>query len=94
MHLSVRSVILEAMLRIAAEERKHLQPLVDDAPLLTIGLDSLCFAILISRLEDQLGVDPFGATEEFPIPFTVGELIQFYEAALHRRLCEGPGLIS
>ena len=84
MNLSPRSVILEAMVRVAAEEQKDLRPLLDDAPLMTIGLDSLCFAILIARLEHQLGVDPFGASEDFTIPLTVGELIEFYEDALPR----------
>ena len=75
----VRSVIIEAMERIALEEKKHLRPLEDEASLLTIGLDSLCFAILISRLEAELGVDPFDGSEDFALPTTLGELIHFYE---------------
>ena len=49
---------------------------------MTIGLDSLCFAILVLRLEDQLGVDPFGQSEEYAIPLTVGDLILFYDDAV------------
>ena len=50
--------------------------------MLTIGLDSLCFAILVARLEETLGVDPFGASDEIEIPVTCGDLVRFYEHAL------------
>ncbi len=43
---------------VAAEQDKRLAPLTDDLHLLDSGLDSLCFAILVSRLEDALGVAP------------------------------------
>jgi len=49
--------------------------------LLDSGLDSLCFAILVSRLEDQIGVDPFTSSQDGKFPNTVGELIAFYEHA-------------
>jgi acyl carrier protein len=35
--------------------------------LLETGLDSLCFAIIVARLEDELGVDPFSVDDaSFP----------------------------
>lgn len=80
--MSIRTTILEEMARVADEQKKPLQPLTDDAPLLTIGLDSLCFAILVARLEEKLGTDPFGASEEVALPVTLGDLIRFYEHAL------------
>jgi acyl carrier protein len=46
------------------------------------GLDSLCFAILVARLEDALGTDPFTAAGDGRLPATVGELIAFYDNAL------------
>ncbi len=45
------------------------------------GLDSLCFAILVARLEDSLGVDPFTASEEVYFPVTLGDLVALYEHA-------------
>jgi acyl carrier protein len=45
------------------------------------GLDSLCFAIVVARLEDELGFDPFRATEDTTFPVTVGDFIKFYENA-------------
>lgn len=79
--MSVRTTIHDEMQRVAREQKKILQPLDDDAPLLTIGLDSLCFAILVARLEETLGTDPFSA-EDMRLPVTVGDLVDFYEHAL------------
>ncbi len=54
-------------------------PLTDELPLLESGLDSLCFAILVSRLEDATGRDPFATANASEFPRTVGELIAFYD---------------
>ena len=80
--MSTRTTIIEAMRRVAEEQHRTLGPLTDDAPLLTVGLDSLCFAILIARLEEALNVDPFGASDEVELPVTVGDLVRFYEEAM------------
>ena len=80
--MSVRTTIIDEMRRVATEQKKTLAPLEDDAPLLTIGLDSLCFAILVARLEETLAIDPFGASDDMELPITVGDLIHFYEHAL------------
>ena len=47
-----------------------------------LGLDSLCFAIIVSRLETVLGVDPFSENEDAPFPVNLGEFIHFYENAV------------
>ena len=80
--MSTRSTIIDAMRRVAEEQHRTLAPLSDDAPLLTVGLDSLCFAILVARLEEALNVDPFGASDEIELPVTVGDLVRFYEEAM------------
>ena len=51
----------------------------DELGLLETGLDSLCFAIIVARLEDMLGVDPFSADDEIDFPVTVGDFIRLYE---------------
>ncbi|HVV92463.1 MAG TPA: acyl carrier protein [Hyphomicrobiales bacterium] len=79
--MSVR-LIIEAQIReIAADNGKTLPPLHDDLPLLESGLDSLGFAILVARLEDALGTDPFAAAEEVAFPVTLGDFIRLYEVA-------------
>ena len=48
--------------------------------LLDSGLDSLGHAILITRLEEELGYDPFSISTEAYYPRTFGELVEFYRA--------------
>ncbi len=81
--MSVRFNIIAQFQQVAREQDKLLAPLVDDLPLLESGLDSLCFAIIVSRLEDELGVDPFSAAaaENGQFPITLGEFVSFYENA-------------
>ena len=79
--MDVRETILDEMRRIAREQKKTLGPLDDDTSLLGSGLDSLCFAILVARLEETLGIDPFSSSEDVALPVTVGDLIEFYEHA-------------
>jgi acyl carrier protein len=77
--MKVRSEILEQFKQVAEEQDKHLAPLTDGVELLNTGLDSLCFAILVTRLEDSLGVDPFTTSEDTHFPVTFGEFVSFYE---------------
>ena len=80
--MSLRSEILDEFKRVAHEQDKRLGPLSDELPLLDLGLDSLCFAIIVSRLETVLGVDPFSGNEDAPFPVNLGEFIRFYENAM------------
>jgi hypothetical protein len=47
--------------------------------LLESGLDSLGFAILVARLEEDLGYDPFIMMDEPIYPRTLGELVAIYQ---------------
>jgi len=78
---SVRSKIAAQFEQVAKEQKKTLAPLSDDLVLLESGLDSLCFAIIVARLEDALGVDPFSAAEDAEFPVTLGDFVKFYEDA-------------
>jgi acyl carrier protein len=79
--MSIRSVILERVAAIAQQQDKSLAPLTDDLPLLRSGLDSLCIAILVANLDDELGLDPFAADDQSEFPVTFGDFIRFYENA-------------
>lgn len=78
--MSTRNAILDLVAAVGREQKIALAPLSDDLVLLESGLDSLCFAILVARLEDKLGYDPFSQSEDVFYPATLGEFIQFYEA--------------
>jgi acyl carrier protein len=58
------------MKAVASDQDKQLAPLSDDLVLLESGLDSLGFAILVARLEDVLGFDPFTISSDAYYPVT------------------------
>ena len=80
--MSIKSIILSEIRIVAEGQRKVLAPLTDGLALHDTGLDSLCFAILVSRLEDITGRDPFSSDGGARFPRTVGEFIALYEEAL------------
>ena len=81
MSASIRQTIQSQFQQAAEEQHRKLAPMTDDLPLMDSGLDSLCFAIVVARLEEELGFDPFSATDvRFPI--TLGEFVAFYENGL------------
>jgi acyl carrier protein len=77
--MSVRLKIIAAMQQIAEEQKVTLPPLEDGLSLHETGFDSLAFAILVARLEDDLGIDPFTISENATFPLTVGDFIGAYE---------------
>jgi acyl carrier protein len=79
--MTVRSTVTAQFEQVAKEQGKRLAPLSDDLVLLESGLDSLCFAIIVARLEDALGIDPFSTAEDGHLPVTVGDFLRFYEDA-------------
>lgn len=79
--MSTRSIVLDEIRIVAAEQNKSLPPLTDDLRLLDSGLDSLCLAILVARLEDITGDDPFQSATRSAFPRTLGDLIALYEKA-------------
>ena len=79
MSASIRSTIVTQFEQVAAEQRHKLAPLTDDRPLMESGLDSLAFAIVVARLEDLLGIDPFTASDDAQFPVTFGDFVKMYE---------------
>jgi acyl carrier protein len=80
--MSIRSEVIAQITLVAEEQNRPLSTLKDDLPLLDSGLDSLCLAVVIARLEDLLGVDPFSSSTDAPFPVTVGDLVSSYENAV------------
>ena len=77
--MDIRSQIVETFNQVGQEQGREVSQLTDNLQLLESGLDSLCFAIVITRLEDSLGVDPFLA-ENAIFPVTFGEFVSCYES--------------
>ncbi len=80
--MSVRAEVVAQFEQVAREQRKTLAPLTDDLVLLDSGLDSLCLAIIVARLEDTLGLDPFGRADDAGFPVTLGDFVRLYDDAV------------
>lgn len=76
--MSVRSTITSTFEEVAREQQRQLAALTDDLKLLESGLDSLSFALIVARLEDTLGYDPFESAASFPVTF--GDFVRLYES--------------
>ena len=79
MAASIRPTIVSQFEQVAAEQHHKLAPLTDERPLMESGLDSLAFAIVVARLEDALGLDPFSASDDAQFPVTFGDFVKMYE---------------
>jgi hypothetical protein len=77
--LSIRSAVISQIQQLAEENDKNLPPLTDDLVMLDSGLDSLGLAILVARLDETLGLDPFTESDDVSYPVTLGDFIRFYE---------------
>lgn len=72
--------VVELMGEIAADNDRNLsEPLQRETVLLESGLDSIGFAVLVVRLEEELGYDPFVLVDEPFYPRTLGDFVDFYE---------------
>jgi acyl carrier protein len=79
--MPIKPTIMSQFVKVAQEQGKPLAALSDQTALLDSGLDSLCFAIIVARLEDELGIDPFSASDDAEFPVTFGDFVKFYENA-------------
>jgi len=77
--MDVRGTVLEELALIFEEDGLELPALDDGLVLLDSDLDSLGFAVLVARLDERLGYDPFTLMNEPVYPQTLGEFIGIYE---------------
>ncbi|UUE10642.1 acyl carrier protein [Dickeya zeae] len=75
----LREKIIETIKETAASRNAEIVSLQDDTVLLNSGLDSLGFAILVAKLEDELGYDPFVIMDTPVYPQTLREFIEIYQ---------------
>lgn len=78
----IKETINSVFIATLAEIGKELQvpSLEENTILLESGLDSLGFAIVVAKLEDELGYDPFQILENPVYPTSYGEFIKIYES--------------
>jgi hypothetical protein len=79
--MSLRSTIISEIETITRDQNKRMPALTDSMVLMDTDFDSLCFALLVARMEDQLGFDPFSTLEVADLPVTLGDLVALYDRA-------------
>ena len=72
--MSIRATITAQFEQIAVEQKRKVKPLSDDLNLLDSGLDSLSFALIVARPEDELE-HPFPSAEDMKFPVTFGDFV-------------------
>jgi hypothetical protein len=77
--VETRETILQALIELFEEDELEVPEIRDDLVLLETELDSLGFAVLVTRLEETLGYDPFSMMTEPVYPTTFGEFVAVYE---------------
>ncbi len=77
--MDTRTIILEELTTLFEEEDLDVPALEDDTLLLETDLDSLGFAVLVTRLDERLGYDPFSLMDEAVYPATLKEFVDLYE---------------
>lgn len=75
----IRRIILETFNEaLEISNSKLNKKLNDETILLESGLDSLGFAVLVAKLEEKFGFDPFAIMEDPVYPTTFKEFVDIY----------------
>ena len=75
---NIRTIIIRELSGLIEEESGAVREISETDDLVDLGLDSLAFAVLLTRLEEFLGIDPFVAIEQGAPPRSVGDLLDAY----------------
>lgn len=79
--MNLEQIIFNEIRQIAAETGAPVaSELNRDTKVFESGLDSLGFAVLVAKLEETLGYDPFVSMVEPIYPVTLGEFVDVYTA--------------
>jgi acyl carrier protein len=71
-------LVADTFVDVAEEQGVRLGTLEAGTRLLDLGLDSLCLAVIVVRLEIRLGKDPFSEGADVALPATFGEFVGLY----------------
>ncbi|MGE3361694.1 MAG: acyl carrier protein [Acidimicrobiia bacterium] len=77
--MDLRRSIITALEELFIEDELEVPELHDDLVLLDTELDSLGYAVLVTRLDERLGYDPFSLMEEPCYPETLGAFVAVYQ---------------
>ncbi len=75
----IRRIVLDTFNEaLVISNSKLNNELNDETVLLESGLDSLGFAVLVAKLEEKFGFDPFAIMEDPIYPITFKEFVDIY----------------
>ena len=77
--MTIRTTIMEELASLFEEDDLPVPELNDATLLLETDLDSLGFAVLVTRLDERLGYDPFSVMDEAVYPATLKEFVDLYQ---------------
>lgn len=77
--MDIQAIILRELATVFEEDDHEFPEIDDDTLLLETEMDSLGFAVLVTRLEERLGYDPFSLMDEPLYPATFKEFVDVYE---------------
>jgi len=77
--VELEDLIRNSLMELFQEDELEVPDITDDLVLLETELDSLGFAVLVTRLEDSLGYDPFSLMTEPVYPTTFGQFVAVYQ---------------
>lgn len=77
--MELEDLIRNSLMELFQEDELEVPDITDDLVLLETELDSLGFAVLVTRLEDSLGYDPFSLMTEPVYPTTFGQFVAVYQ---------------
>ncbi|MGV3772074.1 MAG: acyl carrier protein [Verrucomicrobiales bacterium] len=80
---TIRQTIIEEISGVLKDAGKQIPEVNESTSLLDggMGMDSLDFAVLVVRLEQRLGSDPFNSATLDRFPTTLGALVSVYQNA-------------
>lgn len=76
---STEPTVRAMLLQLLEEDGMPAVELTPDTVLLDTGLDSLGLAVLVTRLETELGYDPFSLMTEAVYPRTLNDFVVIYD---------------
>lgn len=76
--MDIRTAILEQLAELFEEDELPMPEIQDNTVLLETDLDSLGFAVLVTRLDEELGYDPFSMMDEPVYPTTFKDFVDVY----------------
>lgn len=79
MTIDIRNQVIKEIAEVFSAEGVEFDESMLSRPVMEIGVDSLAYAILVARLEQKFGQDPFTTNPELGYPELLEDFVKAYE---------------